>query len=78
MAQFVGPLGSVQGWHDVRNVVIATTTVKLLSDSSNRALKIAEILPLHGGVQEEEEMQAQLVGWTPMYLVYAPRANSDL
>ena len=50
-----GPLGSVQGCPEVRNAVMATTTVELLSDSSNRTLEIAGILPRHGSVQEEEE-----------------------
>ena len=48
MAEFVGPtqgpLGSVQGCPEVRNAAIATTTVELLSDSSNRTVKIAGVL----------------------------------
>ena len=82
MAQFVGPiqspLGSVQGCPELRNPVIATTTVEFLSDSSNRTLKIAGILPRHGHVQEEEEEEAQQFASTPVYIVYAHRANSGL
>ena len=67
----------------MRNAVIATTTVKLLSDSSNRVLKIAELLTRHGHVQEEEEVGALLrcpnpFARTPMCLVYAPSANSNI
>ena len=36
---------------------MVTTTVELLSDSSNLKLKIAGILPRHVGVQEDEEAQ---------------------
>ena len=79
MAQFVGPiqgpLGSVEGCPEVRSAAMATTTVELLSDSSNRTLKVAGILPRHGGVQEEEEQQ---FAGTPIYIVYAHRANSGL
>ena len=53
---------------------MATTTVELLSDFSNRTLKIAGILPRRGGVGEEEQ---QFTG-TPIYVVYAHRANSGL
>ena len=81
MAQFVGPIqdrwGSVQGCPEVRSAVMATTTVELLSDSSNRTLKIAGILPRHCGVQEEEE-DAQQFTRTPIYVVYVHRANSGL
>ena len=82
MAQFVGPtrapLGPVQGCPEVKNAVLATTTVERLSDSLNRTQKIAGILPRRGGVQEEEEAIAEQYARTPMYLVDAPRANSDL
>ena len=57
---------------------MATTTVEFLSDSSNRTLKIAGILPCHGGVQEEEEGEEQQFAGTPSYIVYAHRANSGL
>ena len=81
MAQFVGPiqgpLGSVQSCPEVRNAVIATTAVGFLSDSSNGTLKIAGILPRHDHVQEEEE-EAQQFARTPIYIVYAHRANSGL
>ena len=81
MAQFVGPiqgpLGSVQGCPEVRNVVIATTAVEFLSDSSNRTLTIAGMLPRHDRVQEEEE-KAQQFARTPIYIVYAHRASSEL
>ena len=81
MAQFVcpiqGPLGSVQGCPEVRNAAMATTTVELLSDSSNRTLKITGILPRHGGVREEEEEEQQFER-TPLYIVYAHRPNSGL
>ena len=80
MAHFVspiqGPLGSVQGCPEVRSAAMATTTVEFLSDSSNQMLKIAGILPCHGGVQEEEE--EQLFARTPMYIVCTHRANSGL
>ena len=79
MAQFAGPiqgpLGSAQGRPEVRNVVMATTAMEFLGDSANRTLKIAGILPRHGRVPEEE---AQQFTRTPMYLVYAHRANSGL
>ena len=77
MAQFVGPiqdpLESDQGCPEVRNAVMATTTVELPSDSSNRTLTIARmfVVPFPYHVQEgEEELEQQ---FTPMYLVYAPR-----
>ena len=82
MAQFVGPiegpLGSVQGGPEVRNAVMATTTVELLSDSSNQTLTIAGILPHHGCVQEEEGEEAQQFARTPIYIVYAHRAKCEL
>ena len=78
MAQFAGPsqgpLGSVQGCPRVRNAVMATTGVKFLSDSSKRTLEIAGILPHHGRVQEEEQQFTM----TPIYIIYAHRANSGL
>ena len=81
MAQFAGPtqgpLGSVQGCPEVRNAVMATTTVELLSDSSNRTLEIAGILPRHGGLQDGEE-EAQKFTRTPIYIVYAHGANRGL
>ena len=81
MAQFAGPiqvpLGSVQGCPEVRNAVIATTTVEFLTDSSNRTLKIAGILPRHGGVQGGEEEEQQFLR-TPIYIVYAHGADSGL
>ena len=78
MAQFVGPvLESVQSCPEVRNAAMATTTVEFLSDSSNRTLKIAGILPRHGRVQEEEE-EAQEFTRTPVYIVCAHGANSGL
>ena len=76
MAQFAGPiqgpLGSVQGCPRVRNAVMATTMVEFLSDSSNLKLEIAGILPRHGRVQEEEQQFTM----TPIYIIYAHRANS--
>ena len=77
MAQFVGPFQGpfVQSCPEVRNAVMATTTVELLSDSSNRTVKIAGILPRHGCVQEDEEQQFTM---TPIYLVDAHRATSGL
>ena len=81
MAQFVGtvqgPFGSVQGCPEVRSAVMATTVVEVLSNSSNRTLEIAGILPHHGRVQEEEE-EAQQFTKTPIYIVYAHRASSGL
>ena len=56
---------------------MATTTVELLSDSSNRTLEIAGILPRHGGLQEGEE-EAQQFTTTPIYIVYAHGANRGL
>ena len=56
---------------------MATTTVELLSDSSNRTLEIAGILPRHGGLQEGEE-EAQKFTRTPIYIVYAHGANRGL
>ena len=59
MTQFAGPiqgpLGLVQGCPYVRSAAMATTMVEFLSDSSNRTLKIAGILPRQSRVQEEEE-----------------------
>ena len=56
---------------------MATTTVELLSDSSNGTLEIAGILPRHGGLQEGEE-EAEQFTTTPIYIVYAHGANSGL
>ena len=75
--QVRAPLRSVHGRLEVRNAVMATTTVEFLSDSSKRALKIAGILPRHGRVQEEEE-EVQQFAKTAIYIVYAHRANSGL
>ena len=73
-----GPLRPVHGHLEVRNAVMAATTVEFLSDSSNRrerTLEIAGILPCHDRVQEGEEQQFTR---TPIYIVYAHRANSGL
>ena len=81
MAQFVGPsqgpLGSVQGCPEVGNAVMATTTVEFLGGSSNGTLTVAGIFPRHGRVQEKEEEEQQSER-TPLYIVYAHRANSGL
>ena len=69
-----GPSESVQSCLEVRNAVMATTTVEFLSDSSNQTLKIAGILQCHNRAQEGEEAQ-QL---TPVYLVGAHRGNCGL
>ena len=91
MAQFVGlmhgPLGSVQDCHEVRNAVMATTTVEPLSDSPNQEWEIAGILSHHGRVPEEEEEEedegegegeGEQQFRTPLYLVYADEVNSGL
>ena len=55
---------------------MATTAVEVLGDSSNGTLTIAGILPRHGRVQEEEGEEAQQFARTPIYIVFAHRANS--
>ena len=79
MGQFVsrihGPLGPDRGCPEVRNAVMATTTVEFLSDSSNRRWEISGILARRGCVQEEEKQQFTRA---PLYIVYAHEANSSL
>ena len=58
----------------MRRAAIASSTVELLSDSSNPTLGIAGILCLHGGMQEGDH---RFTG-ARMYLVYAHTANSVL
>ena len=45
-----GAFPSVEGCPEVRRAVVATTTVELLSDSSNRRLKIVGMLSCHDPV----------------------------
>ena len=61
---------SARGCPDVRNTVIATTTVESLSDSSSLKWEIAGILS-HHGVQKGQQV-------TPTYLVSGDKAASGL
>ena len=72
-AAFHGRFGSTQGYPEVRNAVMATTTVEWLSSFSSPKWKIAGVLSHHDRVQESQQFTG-----TPMYIIYAHKANSEL
>ena len=68
-----GAFPSVEGCPEVRRAVVATTTVELLSDSSNRRLKIVGMLSHHDSV-----LGGQQSTGAPMHIVYSRKANREL
>ena len=68
-----GAFRSVQGCPEVRHAVMATTTVEMLSNSSNRRLKIAGILSHRDPVPGDQQSTG-----APMYIVYSHKANREL
>ena len=71
----VGPIHGPQDGPEVTDAFMATTTVELLSDSSNRKLEIAGILSHHDRVPRGRQFTG-----APMHVVYASRklASSGL
>ena len=66
-----GTLGSVQGDPEAKNAVLTSTTVESLTDSQK--WDIAGIMSSYDRMQEDQRFTG-----TPMYIVYAHKANSEL
>ena len=68
-----GAFRSGQGCPEVRHAVMATTTIELLSDSSNGGLEIVGMLSHHDPVPGGQQSTG-----APMHIVYSHKANREL